>query len=559
MRSPLAPAPTLILTLAATLTAAAAPAAAAPPAGAEPVDLEMVTRIRDEGLNRSQVMATAAHLTDVIGPRLTGSPAQREASEWTRERLAEWGLTAWIEEYPFGEGWGFGRAEVRMVAPHEVPLMALPEAWTPGTEGPVRGAALRVSLDDEEDFAKHEGQLGGKILLLDDAREPEEPEGGEVRRYDDAELAEIAAFDVPEGDRPRDWLDRARERYRLAEARNRFLVDEGVAATIEVSSRGNGIVRLGAGGSRGVPGRSRGVPSLVMAAEHYDRLLRLLDAGHEVELVVDVGARFYDGERPGHNTLAEIPGGDLAREVVMAGAHLDSWHAGTGATDNAAGCAVVMEAVRILEALGVRPRRTIRAALWTGEEQGFWGSRAYVEAHLATRPETTDPEELKLPKNLRRPTWPIEPRPDHARFAGYFNLDNGGGRVRGVWAQGNAAVKPIFEAWLEPFADLGATTVTLEDTRGTDHVPFDRVGLPGFQFIQDGLDYWSRTHHSHLDTYEHLHEADLKQASVVLASFLYHAAMRDELLPRKPMPQEPPDDAGGSQGPRLPRPSAANP
>jgi Zn-dependent M28 family amino/carboxypeptidase len=267
-------------------------------------------------------------------------------------------------------------------------------------------------------------------------------------------------------------------------------------------------------------------------------VVRLLDAGKTVELEIDVEASFLDGERPGHNVLAEIPGGDLAGEVVLAGAHLDSWHAGTGATDNAAGCAVVMEAARILEALGVEPRRTIRFALWSGEEQGLLGSRAYVEEHLATRPDPTDPDELALPRRLRRPTWPIEPRPGHARFSGYFNLDNGSGKIRGIWAQENAAVVPIFEAWLAPFADLGATTVTMRNTSSTDHVPFDRVGLPGFQFVQDGLDYFSRTHHSHLDTYDHLSEADLVQASVVLASFLYHAAMRDDPLPRKPMPRE---------------------
>jgi hypothetical protein len=551
--------PALVLAAALGLAGAApAEGAAGPrPPGPEPVDLEMVTRIRDEGFHRSQVMATAAGLTDGIGPRLTGSPAEQAAAEWARARLEEWGLAAWIEDYPFGEGWSFSRSEVRLLAPAEAPLVAFPEAWTPGTAGPVRRAAVRAKLESDEDLEAQKGKLGGKIVFLEETPPPEPPgreAREEVERYDEAELAAIAEFDVPERERGPGWQGRARRRRALAEKRNRFLIDEGVVATVKLSSRGHGIVRLGGGGSRGEPGRSRGVPSVVMAAEHYHRVLRLLEAGTPVELEVDVEATFYDGERPGHNVLAEIPGlaeiagGDRAAEAVLAGAHLDSWHAGTGATDNAAGCAVVMEAARILRALGVKPRRTVRFALWTGEEQGFLGSRAYVEAHLATRPEPTDPEELALPRGLRRPTWPIEPRPDHARFAGYFNLDNGGGRIRGVWAQENAAVKPIFEAWLAPFADLGATTVTLENTSGTDHVPFDRVGLPGFQFIQDGLDYWSRTHHTHLDTYDHLHEADLKQAAVVLASFLYHAAMRDQPLPRKPMPQRPAQSGGGENG-----------
>ena len=246
-----------------------------------------------------------------------------------------------------------------------------------------------------------------------------------------------------------------------------------------------------------------------------------------------------------YNTIAELPGTDLADQVVLLGAHLDSWHAGTGSNDNAAGCAVMMEALRILRALDLEPRRTIRVALWTGEEQGLFGSRAYVDEHLASRPETEDPEQLELPEFLRERTWPIETKPGHERFSAYFNLDNGSGRIRGVYAQSNAAVVPIFERWLEPFRDLGAETVVTRNTGGTDHLAFDSVGLPGFQFIQDPLDYSTRTHHSNLDTFDHAVADDLKQASVVVASFAYHAAMRDERLPRKPMPQEPPetDDA----------------
>jgi len=283
-----------------------------------------------------------------------------------------------------------------------------------------------------------------------------------------------------------------------------------------------------------------GVPGLAMVSEPYGTLSRLLADGREVTLEIDVDAGFLDGAREAYNTVAELPGGDRRGEVVMAGAHLDSWHAGTGATDNAAGCAVVMEAARILQAVGARPRRTIRVALWTGEEQGLLGSRYYVKDHFALHPEPTDPAQKALPEWLRDDTWPLALRPEHRQLDAYFNVDNGSGRIRGIYAQGNAAAKPIFEAWLAPLADLGADTVTLRHTGATDHVSFDRVGLPGFQFIQDGLDYESRTHHTNLDVYDRARAKDLEQAAVVLAAFLYDAAMRPEPLPRKPLPTAPP-------------------
>jgi Zn-dependent M28 family amino/carboxypeptidase len=240
----------------------------------------------------------------------------------------------------------------------------------------------------------------------------------------------------------------------------------------------------------------------------------------------------------GYNTIAEIPGTDKKGEAVMLGAHMDSWHAGTGATDNAAGVAAMMEAVRILKTLDVRPRRTIRIALWSGEEQGLLGSRAYVRDHLASRPEPKDPAQQELPSFLRKPTGPLTVKPEHAKFSVYFNMDNGTGRIRGIYAQENAAVVPIFETWLKPLADLGATTVTMRNTMGTDHTSFDAVGLPGFQFIQDDVEYSARSHHSNADVYERLQREDLIQASIVIATFVYHTAMRDRLLPRKPMPKE---------------------
>ncbi|HKV07409.1 MAG TPA: M20/M25/M40 family metallo-hydrolase [Thermoanaerobaculia bacterium] len=505
----------------------------------EPVDLEMVTRIRAEGFRNSQVMDVVSHLTNEIGSRLTGSPQLHEANEWTKEKLAEWGLAnAHLEPYPFGRGWSFSRSAVRMVAPREIQLVAYPKAWTPGTDGPVRGEAMRADLKSEKDFDKYRGKIAGKILFLDAIEALEDEDRPEFKRYDDKGLGEIAAFEIPE-ERGPGWRRGALERFKLRQALAEFLAAEKAVATVEASGRAHGIVRVTSGGFHDIE-ESPGVLALVMAREHYNQIVRRLDAGQPVEVEVDVATRFHEDDTRAFNTVAEIPGTDKKSEIVMAGAHLDSWHASTGATDNAAGVAVVMEAVRILKALGVKPRRTIRVALWTGEEQGLLGSVAYVKEHFATRPETTDPEQKKLPERYRDDTWPLKLKPEHAKLAAYFNLDNGTGKVRGIYTEENAGVKPIFEAWLAPFADLGATTVTLRKTGGTDHIPFDQVGLPGFQFIQDDIEYGSRTHHTNLDDYDHLRREDLMQASVVMASFLYHAAMRPEPLPRKPLPQEPP-------------------
>jgi Zn-dependent M28 family amino/carboxypeptidase len=344
---------------------------------------------------------------------------------------------------------------------------------------------------------------------------------------------------VPSNDGRDERRRRGIERAKLRKALNEFMEKEKVVATLEPSGLTNGIIRVSSGGSY-TPGESVGVPALVMAAEHYNEVMRLVQDGEKVQIEVDVAARYHDDDPQAYNTVAEIQGTDKKDEIVMAGAHLDSWHAGTGATDNGAGCVVVMEAARILKALGVKPRRTIRFALWTGEEEGLIGSRMYVKQHFATRPENKDPKQKDLPEFFRTETWPIQVKPEHAKLAAYFNLDNGTGKVRGIYAEENAAVRPIFEAWIAPLADLGVTALTPQPTGGTDHISFDRVGLPGFQFIQDPMDYESRTHHTNLDTYDHLHRDDLMQASVVMASFLYNAAMRPEPLPRKPMPREAP-------------------
>ena len=508
---------------------------------ASPGDLETLGRIRDEGFRRSQVMAIVEHLTDQIGPRLTGSPSMKAANDWTLAKFREWGLAnAHLEPWEFGEGWSFTRAEVRMTAPVPAVLAALPKAWTPGTTGVATGSAMFLEIEKIEDLEAHKGELAGKILFLNKAPEAKDPAAPVFVRYDATKLAELAEFDIPADREGESWREKARKRRDLWLKVSDLLVAEGVVATVEVSSFEHGVVRVMGGGGQGVPGQPLGVPALVMAVEPYERVLRLLEEGEEVELAIDVASQFHRESPTAFNTVAEIPGSERNAEVVMAGAHLDSWHSGTGATDNAAGSAVVLEAMRILRTLGVQPKRTIRAALWSGEEQGLLGSRAYVADHFASRPEPTDEAELALPARWRKPTWPITPKPEHARLAAYFNLDNGGGKVHGIYAQENLGAKLLFERFIEPLEDLGVTTVTMENTGSTDHVSFDAAGLPGFQFIQDGRDYFSRTHHSNIDTYEHLAEADLKQAAVVMASFLYQAAMLETPFPRKPLPVEPP-------------------
>ncbi len=512
----------------------AAPAAAL---AQENVDLDAVNRIRDEGLNHSQVMDTARVLTDEIGARLTNSPAMRRAEEWTRTRLADWGLVdAHLEPFEFGRGWAFSDAEVRMVKPEAGWLLALPKAWTPGTRGTVRGEVVMAGVENEDDIAKLHGKVAGKIVFLDRPRDLKPPDGPEFQRYDEKALEGLEQYPILAARHP-EFRERYLKQMRLAQKLASALKAEGALAAVEISQRDGGLLTVQ--GSRAFkPGEDAGVPTLVMAAEHYNRIARLIEHGTGVELEIRVDARFYEKDTQANDVVAEIPGTDLKDQVVMAGAHLDSWHTGTGATDNAAGCAVVMEAARILQASGLKPRRTIRVALWSGEEQGLDGSRAYVAHHFASRPEPTDPGQKALPEWARTDRGPLQFKPEYATLSAYFNVDNGSGKIRGIYAQENAAVVPIFQAWLKPFADLGADAVTMRDTRGTDHLSFDAVGLPGFQFIQDGLDYGSRTHHTEMDVYDRLQPADLMQASVVLASFLYDAATRDGMMPRKPLPHE---------------------
>jgi carboxypeptidase Q len=530
---------------------------------AESVDLVALSRIRDEGFARSKVMDTAQELTDVIGARLTGSPAMKRANEWTQKQFAEWGLAnAHVEKWGhFGRGWTFERSVVTMVSPSVAPLVALPKAWTPGTDGPVRGKVKRVRISSKADFDRYKGKLEGQIVFVSPARTLTAPDRVPFKRYDDGELADLTRFDI--GDAEGRDFGAFRARRRFQRELGEFLTAEKVLAAVDESDRDGGIVRVAGAGSR-EKDESPGVPSLVMSAEHYNRVLRLVQKKQDVELEIDVKVTWYDQDQDGYNTLGEIPGTSATGEVVMAGAHLDSWHSGTGATDNAAGSAIVMEAMRILKALDVKPRRTIRAALWSGEEQGLLGSRGYVEQHFGAR---SDAEEARKSKDMRRPRGALALKPEHAKLSAYFNIDNGTGKLRGIYAQENAAVVPIFRAWLEPLADLGATTVTSRDTGSTDHVPFDEVGLPGFQFIQDQADYSTRTHHTNVDVYDRLQKEDLMQASVVLATFLYQAAMREEPLPRKtltprelgpqpsPSPEASPDPEADPEPEASPSPS----
>ena len=496
-------------------------------------DLTAITEIRNEGFHHSQVMNILADLTDLIGPRLTGSPNMKKANDWTRDKFTSFGLlNAHLEPWgTFGRGWSNEFVSVRMVAPDTTMLYALPKAWSPGTEGAVKADVVLLNVTKPEDLEKYRGKVTGKIVLVGQPKDLKLHEELESERYDDKKLADIVNYSVAnrfESMRAQILAARA-----LARATLKFLTDEKALATIE-ASRGDSGTLFVQGTNAYKKEEPIGVPSLVMAAEHYGRVARLLARGIPVEIELDIRNKFYDDVQQ-FNTIAEIPGTDKKDEVVMLGGHLDSWHAGTGTTDNGAGVAVAMEAVRILKALNLKPRRTIRIGLWGGEEEGLLGSRGYVSEHFGERqrllaagmnPET--PEYL-------RPLGKLALKPEQAKLAAYFNLDNGSGRIRGIYAQENAAVVPIFEKWLEPFTDLGAHSVTMRNTTGTDHLSFDAVDIPAFQFIQDPLEYETLTHHSNMDVFERAQKEDLMQAAVIMASFVYNAAMRDQMMPRKPI------------------------
>ena len=511
----------------------------------EKVDLETISRIRYEGFRNSKVMELASGLMDSIGERLTGSPNMKRANEWTRDQLTAMGLSnAHLESWgPFGRGWANQYVNVRMTAPDITPLIAYAKAWTPGTNGVVSGKCIRVAIEDKKDFDKYRGKLAGMIVILGTDAEVKPITEAPYKRYSDDDLTKTGQYEVPP-DRQPSRAAEFRRRQQFVKDVNQFFTDEKVLAVIDHSrgTSGGGTVFVQSGGSYKT-GETTTIPQLTMASEHWARIARLLQQNKDVTLELNVVNNFYDDDPMQYDTLAEIPGTDKKDEVVMLGAHLDSWHAGTGATDNGAGSVVMMEAVRILKALDIKPRRTIRIGLWSGEEEGLLGSQGYVEKHFGSRPPMDDPNMKGMPTVLRREAGPVTVKPEQAKVSAYFNVDNGTGKIRGIYLQENAAVAPIFEAWMEPFKDLGMTTISMRNTGGTDHLSFDAVGIPGFQFIQDPIEYETRTHHSNMDLYDRLQPDDLKQISVIVASFVYDAAMRDQMLPRKPiekpLPKEP--------------------
>jgi len=515
----------------------------------ETLDLNMYQRIRLEGLNHSHAMEYASALFDDIGPRLTGSQNLKHANEWTRDQFTAMGCSnAHLEDWgEFGMGWQQLNTWVRMTSPDTAVFIAQAGPWSPATNGAVTGSAVWIDVSDEKDLDKHKGKLAGKIVLYGAMREVPPVDKPFWTQLDDKELKELTEWPIKPRNRG-DFMQQFMKRLALRQAVGKFLADEHALAVITPSRDGkNG------GGSGGTIFDDSSVgfgweaykretanplPVVVMAIENYGRVYRLLKANVPVAMEMNVDTKFTGDHEHGFDTIAEIPGTDakLKDEVVMVGGHLDSWASGTGATDNGAGTVVAMEVMRILNTLQVKPRRTIRVALWTGEEQGEFGSYGYVRQHFGQVPLSTAPDQLKMPEWVRKPGGPVQLKPESQKISGYFNLDNGSGKVRGVYLQENAAMAPIFAQWIEPLKDLGVTTLTLRNTGGTDHEAFDAIGIPGFQFIQDPLDYESRTHHSNMDVYEELSPGDLAQAAVVEATFVYNAAMRDQMLPRKPLP-----------------------
>ncbi len=538
--------------------------ASAPAASVYTAPADVIAKIKDEGMGKdSQVMQTLSYLSDVIGARLTGSPAMKHANEWTRDQMTKWGLkNAHLEAWgPFGRGWTLKGFDAEVVSPYTIPVIAYPKAWSPSTNGMVTADIVYFDPKTDADYNKYKGQLKGKIVLVSEPRELKADFEGMGTRLTEAELAKLADAPDPASQPrnagiPADRLKMFMDRFVQNAKRMNFLMDEGAAVMVDNSRNGSGgtIFVQQADVAQEIPSnpadffgskrlqpwqkdaQSKMIPQMTMATENYNRLVRMIQLGENLKMSVNIKADYNDNDPMAYNTVAEIPGTDpkLKDEIVMLGGHMDSWHSGTGATDNGAGVAVAMEAARIIQALGLKPRRTIRVALWSGEEQGLFGSSNYVTQHfgdmkggggamqaMVSGGQQTKPELVK--------------GADYENLSAYYNLDNGTGKIRGVYMQGNSAVAPIFRAWLEPFKDLGATTLTLSNTGGTDHLSFDRIGLPGFQFIQDEIEYGTRTHHSNQDVYERIQADDMKQAATIMAAFVYQTAMMDEKIPRKKM------------------------
>ncbi len=507
---------TLAVLIAVLAALAVAPVALS--AGTDQADLAMVARIRTEGIKHSQVMTLAGYLSDVIGPRPGGSPAVDRANRWAADTMKGWGLeNVALEPYDnFGVGWAPHYVSAHLLKPHYAPLLAISVEWGSSTAGRITGEPLYVQITSPADFAKYKGRLKGRIVLYQPPRATKPHFAAAAKRHDAASLAALAEYPIPDveplgQDYVRGFADELEDFFRA----------EGVGVLVSPSGAGRGdygsVTATGIRSARN-PNRPRPLPEIILAVEHYNRIVRIVDEYREpASMEVEVRTQFYDQDLRGYNVVAEIPGTDKKDEIVMLGGHIDSWSPGTGAADNAAGVAVSMEAVRILKALGVKPRRTIRVVLWSAEEKGWVGSRAYVEQHFG------DVGTMTL-------------KPEQAKVSAYFNFDNGTGRIRGIHLQQNLEVGPIFAEWMKPFADLGMTQIVTRSTGGSDHGALDYIGIPSFQWIQDPVDYSTRIHHTNLDVFDHLVPEDLIQSAVITASFVYHTAMRDQMLPRKPLP-----------------------
>ncbi len=492
---------------------------------AQEVDASMMQKIREEGLQHSKVMDIAFNLTDKNGSRLANSEGYMRAANYAKETLSGWGvensrLEAWGE---FGKGWDLEKMYLAITAPYYKPLLAWPKTWTAGTKGLKKAGVIVVDAKDSATVVSYKGQLKGKLIIIDQATPYKQSFKADAVRYTDEELEKMAAATM-QPSRPIDTAQQRRMREQMSRSGGaralsilkEMAKEEGAVGMLTSAPRNHDGTIFSQGGGSYKAADAENFLDMAMGIEDYNTILRLAKSGTEVNMEAEVKTKFQTKDLQGYNVIAEIPGTDptLKDEVVMIGAHLDSWQAGTGATDNAAGSSVMMEVMRILKATGAQPKRTIRIGLWSAEEQGLLGSRGYVK------------------KTFIDPTTNT-PNAAHEKFAGYFNIDNGTGKVRGIYLQGNEQCGPIFKSWLAPFNDLGAKTVTISNTGGTDHQSFDGVGLPGFQFIQDPIEYDTRTHHSNMDVYEHLSEDDLKQIATIVAAFAYNTAQRDEKLPRK--------------------------
>ncbi len=502
----------------------------------ENIDTAAMRKIRTEGLEHSQVMDIIFNLTDASGPRLTGSPGFFRAANYAKQTLAGWGLkNAMLDPWGgFGKSWELQKSYLAITAPYYKPLNAFPKAWVGGTNGPKSADVLLITAKDSAGLDAYRGKLAGKILIIDRNDVYSQSFKPDATRYTDAQLDSIgnakppAPLDTAAMQRRREqFANQNRGAARMATLLRELAISEGAVAILSDALRGHDGTLFVQGGGAYKTTDPENFTDVVIQMEDYNTILRLLRANIPVKMETEVKTKFYSKDTTGYNVIAEIPGTDptLKDEVVMLGAHLDSWQGATGATDNGAGSAVMLEAIRILKATGLQPKRTIRIGLWSGEEEGLLGSRGYVKKTFA------DPATMQL-------------LPAHAKFSSYFNVDNGTGKIRGIYLQGNEACRHIFEQWFVPFNDLGAKTITISNTGGTDHQSFDAVGLPGFQFIQDPIEYDTRTHHSTMDSYDHLIGDDLKQMATIVAAFVYDAAQRADKLPRKELPQPRPAGRG---------------